>query len=141
MKTKLISANYNKETGVSTATVRNKYGTFTAMSTLHPADAHIASSFAGCQYAETKAIIKSLKAAAKEIQLQIKTLIDFEKILKSKKDYNPHAMEARRLRRRIYELQEEYKTMKNRIQLAEETLFKVFNSREEALKNLVGRNN
>ena len=139
MKTKLVYANYDKETGISNVIIRNKYGTFSAKSTLNEADRYIESSFAGCTYAESKAIIKSLKAGCRELQTQIKTLRDFEKILKGLKDYNHHSLECRRLRRRIYELQWELDVMKTRIQTAEETLLKVYNSREIALKKLMGR--
>lgn len=106
MRNKLIYSNYDRETGLSTVTIRNKYGEFTGYAKLHEEDQNIESSFAGCRCAEIKALIKSTRAQIKEINIQIKILEDFEKELKHMKDYDPYSMETRRLRRKIYELKD-----------------------------------
>ena len=57
MKIKLLSSNYDEETGISVASIQTDYGIFTGTSKLHEEDKHISSHYAGCQYAETKAIL------------------------------------------------------------------------------------
>lgn len=104
MKTKLIHSNYDKITGISTATIRTKYGEFTGTSKLHDEDIPVESSFAGCRYAEAKAIMKSKRAEIKELSAQIKVLQDLEKELKHMNSYIPDTIECRKLRRKIYEL-------------------------------------
>ena len=50
--------NYNAETGISTAWIATDLGDFYGEAKLAPEDKDIASSFAGCRYAEMRAIIK-----------------------------------------------------------------------------------
>ena len=102
MKFNLIDSNYNSHSGFSLTTIKTKYGIFTGTSQLYEEDKEIASSFRGCQYAEMKAIRKAYKAEIKEINLKIKTLEDFEKVLKNMKEYNANSFEAKRLRKEIY---------------------------------------
>lgn len=105
MKIKLIFSDYDKETGISTTTIRDAKGReFTAISKLHEEDKDIESSFAGCGYAERKAFIKCLKAEMKDISIQIKTLEDLEKSFMNMKEYNPHSLWMRKIRKRKYEL-------------------------------------
>lgn len=72
-KVKLIESNYNSETGVSYAIIETDLGNFRGKAKLHPEDAAIASSFAGCQYAERRAVLKYLakkqKILTKELDL------------------------------------------------------------------------
>ena len=112
MKIKLLNSNYDKETGISTVTIRTRNGEFTGTSKLHEEDRDIESSFAGCRYAEAKALVKSLKAKNKERLIQLKVLENLEKELKSMKYYNPYSLEACRLRRKIYEIRAEYEEQK-----------------------------
>ena len=58
---KTIASEYNKETGISKVIVATDLGDITAYASLHPDDKDIASSFAGCRYAEMRAGIKYMK--------------------------------------------------------------------------------
>ena len=55
---KIIYSNFDETTGISTVTILTKIGEFTGTSKLHDEDKNISSSFAGCRYAEIRAIIK-----------------------------------------------------------------------------------
>ena len=81
MKFNLVESHYNSDLGHSIVTIKTKHGNFTGTSQLYDEDKGIASSFRGCQYAEMKAVRKAYKAEIKEIDLKIKTLKDFEKVL------------------------------------------------------------
>ena len=137
MKTKLIYAKYDRETGISTATVRNRYGTFTGTSKLREEDRFVESSFLGCQFAETKAIIKSLKEQRKRITIQLEALENLHFDMQNMKEYQPDSFEARRLRRRIYELREEKMRLSDRIVQGQSFLNKLFNAREILRKKML----
>lgn len=124
MKTKLIQSNFFPETGISSAIIDTKYGLFSGVSTLREEDLEIQSSFRGCQYAEIKAIRKAYKAEIKELNLKIKTLQDFEKVLKNMKEYNEHSFEAKRLRKEIFLYQKKKKEIQETIADITQTLLK-----------------
>ena len=115
MRFNLVDSKYNKNLGFSIVTIKTKYGNFTGTSQLYDEDKEIASSFRGCQYAELKAIRKAYKAEIKEIDLKIKTLKDFEKVLKNMKEYNENSFEAKRLRKEIYLYQKKKAKIKETI--------------------------
>ena len=74
MKTKILYSNYNTSTGVSTVTIQTKYGTFTGTAKVHPDDKDYSSSFFGCELAELRAGIKSLKAKLKKVNYQLEAI-------------------------------------------------------------------
>ena len=122
MKTKLIDSGYFPKTGVSSAVIKTKYGLFAGASSLREEDKEVESSFRGCQYAEIKAIRKAYKAEIKELNLKIKTLQDFEKVLKNMKEYNEHSFEAKRLRKEIYLYQKKKAKIKETIEAITRTM-------------------
>ena len=71
---KLISAEFNKETGVSTVILQNRNGRYIGTAKLHPEDKEFASEYAGCRIAEKRAWIKYLKEELKKAKLQKKTI-------------------------------------------------------------------
>ena len=115
MKIKLLNSNYDEETGISTASIQTDYGIFTSTSKLHEEDKDIVSTYAGCQYAETKAILKYMKYRTKLIKQQIKGLEDCQKALMNLKDYNHNSVENRTIRKQIYLLKRQKKDFENRI--------------------------
>ena len=81
---KLITAKYCPETGVSFATVEHRGRKFRAFAKCHPDDFTEASKFAGCGYAETRAIIKALKRDRREKMQDFYALMSIFHILKLK---------------------------------------------------------
>lgn len=107
MKITLLYTDYDKATGLSVVGMRNRYGCFEATARLHPEDKPYESSYFGCQVAEAKCMIQTHQARIRIINEKIKTLEDFEKVLKNLKDYNPDSIECRKLRKQIYLLKQE----------------------------------
>ena len=79
MKIKLIDSWYDEESGNSYAKIRTDYGEFEGWSTLHEEDADLASKYAGCQYAETRAVLKYMKKIF--ISLGVRTIISLILVL------------------------------------------------------------
>ena len=75
---------------------------FTGHTKCLPEDEDFWSENVGCFIAETRAIIKQLKHAKKQLIPSLKALEDFEKTLKCCKNYDPDSFEAKRLRKEIY---------------------------------------
>lgn len=122
MKFNLIGSNYNSDSGFSLVMIETKHGRFVGTSQLYDEDKEIASSFRGCQYAEMKAVRKAYKAEIKEIDFKIKTLKDFEKVLKNMKEYNENSFEAKRLRKEIYLYQKKKAKIKETIEAITNTM-------------------
>lgn len=122
MKFNLVESHYNSNLGNSIVTIKTKHGNFTGTSQLYDEDKEIASSFRGCQYAEMKAVRKAYKAEIKEIDFKIKTLKDFEKVLKNMKEYNENSFEAKRLRKEIYLYQKKKAKIKETIEAITKTM-------------------
>ena len=133
---KIIYSNFDKTTGISTVTILTKIGEFTGTSKLHDEDKNISSSFAGCRYAEIRAIIKYHKKKLENINYQIKGLDDCRKIIENLKDYNEYSVENRRIRRRLYELRSEKQKIKMYIDNLGNKLIDLMNQREKVLATL-----
>lgn len=73
-KTKLVYSNYDPESGISIARIQTPHGTFKGKARVHPLEADIASSYAGCKYAEIRAYIKYYKFLAKLKQSSIEEI-------------------------------------------------------------------
>lgn len=135
MKNKIIYSDFNLENGSSVVIIENKkFGCFEGRAQLHPEDRDHLSTFAGCRYAEARANIACVQHQKKLKADEIKTLTDFEKILKNKKDYNHHSMEARTLRKRIYALKEEKQQLKDLENSMKKALRKTMDDRDTFMK-------
>jgi hypothetical protein len=130
---KLISSNYDKETGISTATISTPLGNFTGITKLHEEDKDIESNFTGCKYAEARAIAKYAKAHIKNLKLQIKTLENTIKVLESLKDYNKNSVEARAVRKQYFILQANLVDWIARVDSLEEKLYSEMQNRKQII--------
>ena len=115
MKYKLINSYYNKENGISYSIIQTDKGIFSASSLLREEDKDVESSFLGCELAEKKAQIKYLQTENREFLYAIHILENLEKELKCIKGYNPHSLEARRLRRKIYDFDYQIEELKKEL--------------------------
>lgn len=136
MKTDLIFSEFDKETGISTAVIQTSLGIFEGTSQLWEEDVDIASSFAGCTYAELKAVRKAFKAEVKKINFQIKTLTDFQKVLKNLKEYNPSSIENKRLRKEIYLYEKKKKEILEVIEDITKAMLKGMEERPEKIRKI-----
>ena len=136
MKIKMIKSNFDEITGISEVTIATDIGEFSGTSKLHDEDRNISSSFAGCQYAEMRAVIKYMKRKMHDLDMQIKGLTDFQSSLKCRKDYNHICVENSKARRRIYELNKQKEIWKKRINSLYERMLRNMEQREKVIEKI-----
>lgn len=135
-KIKLIDANYNEETGISYVKINTDYGEFEGFAKLHEEDRSIASKYAGCQYAEMRAVLKYMKHRIKILAHQIKALINCQKQMECRVAYNPNSVESRALRKQIYILIAERKDWQARYSSLKDRLCYSMNNRKEIVEKI-----
>lgn len=131
MKNKLLMSNYNPETKVSQAVIKNKEGIFLGVAYCHPDDTP--STMAGCRYAEARAHLKCVEAKMDKINMQIKGLKDLENIYKDKKSCSLDSPEARTLRKQIYILEKDKSELKIKHENMKKALRKAMDDRDNLL--------
>ena len=98
---RLIDASYDIETGKSFALVEHKGHTFQGVAKCHPDDMAEFSKFAGCGYAETRAIIKALKWERKYKMKECETIRKFVKAVGQYKKFNSEDPSAKAMYRQL----------------------------------------
>ena len=139
MKIKLTKSNFHVETGISNVVISTDLGEFNGTSKLHDEDRNISSSFAGCQYAEMRAVIKYMKRKMHDLDMQIKGLTDFQSSLKCRKDYNHISIENSKARRRIYELNKQKEIWEKRINSLHERMLRNMEQREKVIEKIINK--
>lgn len=139
MKIKMIKSNFDEITGISEVTIATDIGEFSGTSKLHDEDRNISSSFAGCQYAEMRAVIKYMKRKMHDLDMQIKGLTDFQSSLKCRKDYNHISIENSKARRRIYELNKQKEIWEKRINSLYERMLRNMEQREKVIEKIINK--
>lgn len=109
-------------------------GRFIGQAKLHQDDEF--SSFLGCSIAESKAYRKYLKRKIANTKERINELENLIKTLLCCKGYNPYSLEARKIRRRCYELKEELHKYKELYEACSVSTEKNLAKREEVLRDL-----
>lgn len=136
MKIKLIDSWYNEEDGISYAKIRTDYGEFEGYSELHEEDADIASRYAGCQYAETRAVLKYMKKRIQILAYQIQALINCQKQIEGRATCSKDSAESRTLRKQIYILQSEKKDWQSRLDSLSTKLLDMMNNRGNIIEHI-----
>ena len=139
MKIKMIKSNFDEITGISEVTIATDIGEFSGISKLHDEDRNISSSFAGCQYAEMRAVIKYMKRKMHDLDMQIKGLTDFQSSLKCRKDYNHICVENSKARRRIYELNKQKEIWEKRMNSLYERMLRNMEQREKVIEKIINK--
>ncbi len=139
MKIKMIKSNFDEITGISKVTIATDIGEFSGTSKLHDEDRNISSSFAGCQYAEMRAVIKYMKRKMHDLDMQIKGLTDFQSSLKCRKDYNHICVENSKARRRIYELNKQKEIWEKRMNSLYERMLRNMEQREKVIEKIINK--
>ena len=139
MKIKMIKSNFDEITGISEVTIATDIGEFSGTSKLHDEDRNISSSFAGCQYAEMRAVIKYMKRKMHDLDMQIKGLTDFQSSLKCRKDYNHISIENSKARRRIYELNKQKEIWEKRMNSLYERMLRNMEQREKVIEKIINK--
>ena len=139
MKIKMIKSNFDEITGISEVTIATDIGEFSGTSKLHDEDRNISSSFAGCQYAEMRAVIKYMKRKMHDLDMQIKGLTDLQSSLKCRKDYNHISIENSKARRRIYELNKQKEIWEKRMNSLYERMLRNMEQREKVIEKIINK--
>ena len=140
MKIELIDSKYDIDSGISYAKIRTDYGEFEGYAKLHDEDKDIASRYAGCQYAETRAVLKYMKHRIKILAYQIKALINCQKQMERRAAYNPQSVEGRALRKQIYILQAERKDWQSKYNSLHEKLYFAMDNRQKIVEKMIADN-
>ena len=98
---KLVNAHFDSETGKSWAVIEHKKTKFVGHAKCHPDDRAEVSKFAGCGYAESRAIIKALKFERKEEIKECEAIRKFVKAVTQYKDFDSTSREARAMFRQL----------------------------------------
>lgn len=136
MKIKMTYSNFDENTGISEVIIMTDIGEFKGTSKLHEEDRNISSHFAGCRYAEMRAIIKYMKQKVKNLQMQIKGLEDFQSNLATRVDYNHNSIENSKARRRIYELKKQVVTWKEKINSLTTKMLTMMEQRDKIVETM-----
>ena len=136
MKIKLIESYYDENDGLSYAKINTDYGEFEGWAQLHEEDNDIASRYAGCQYAERRAVLKYMKHRIKILAWQIQALNNCQNQFMGRASYNRNSVESRTLRKQIFILQKEKKDWQSRYNDLAEGLLKDMNDRKAIIDKI-----
>ena len=107
---KFISSSYDEETGKSVVVLQHMGKKFKGVAHVHPNDREIASSFAGCEYAEIRAMIQALKYERRRMKERADAAIEFVHACECYKGFIKDSKSAkavyRQLNRRIARVNE-----------------------------------
>jgi len=128
-----ISSDFNPETGISKTVIMTDLGSFEGFAKLHPDDKAYVSHYAGCRYAEERAVIKYAKMKVKVINAQLEVLKNISNELRNKKYYKENNG-TKLLEKNIYILEDDKAYLKNVINSLTERLKLEFVERDKLLK-------
>lgn len=134
MRIKLIESYYDENDGLSYARINTDYGEFEGWAQLHEEDNDIASRYAGCQYAEQRAVLKYMKHRIKILAWQIQALNNCQNQVEGRALYNRNSVESRALRKQIFILKNEKKDWQSRYNSLQEKLLKDMNDRKSIIE-------
>ena len=128
-----ISSNYDETTGISKTVILTDLGSFEGFAKLHPDDKENASRFAGCRYAEERALIKYAKMKIKVINNQLEVLKNISNELRNKKFYKENNG-TKLLEKNIYILEDDKEYFKNVIKSLSQKIVDDIADRDKFLK-------
>lgn len=134
MRIKLIESYYDENDGLSYAKINTDYGEFEGWAQLHEEDNDIASRYAGCQYAEQRAVLKYMKHRIKILAWQIQALNNCQNQVEGRALYNRNSVESRALRKQIFILKNEKKDWQSKYDSLQEKLLKDMNDRKSIIE-------
>lgn len=136
---RICHSEFNSATGISTVTIRTKLGKFTGKTKLHSDDKDYVSNYAGCQYAEMRALEQYMKARIKIIKERLKGIEICEAAMKSTKGYNDKSIEVRAFRKQKYIMITEQKKWQDRIISLHNKMYHLMMNRPKTILDLKKR--
>lgn len=137
MRVKMVDSEYIEEMGYSVVTIATDCGLFTGEAWLHPDDEDHASSFAGCGYAEIRALIKYMKRKAYIADYQLQAVMQIKKDLDNRKYHNENSIEYKLIQKQIYMLEDEKQQFKTHAETLKRKLTASINERDAYLKKIL----
>ena len=98
---KFISSSYDPKTGVSHVTMQHLGVKFTGTARVHPMEHEKASEYAGCAYAETRAMIDALKYERQLAKQKADMALDFVKSCECYSKFNKDDPSAKSMYRQL----------------------------------------
>lgn len=139
MKVKMIGSEYIEEMGYSYVTIATDCGLFTGEAWLHPDDIEVASSYAGCGYAEIRALIQYMKRKAYIADYQLQAVMQIKKDLDNRKYRNENSIEYKLIQKQVYMLEDEKQQFKTHARTLKEKLNTSIEEREAYLKKILNK--
>ena len=136
---RICHSEFNSTTGISTVTIKTKLGKFTGKTKLHLDDKDYVSNYAGCQYAEMRALEQYMKAKIKIIKERLKGIEICEAAMKNTKWYNDKSIEARAFRKQKYIMITEQKKWQDRIISLHNKMYHLMMNRPKTILDLKKR--
>ena len=136
---KTIASDYNEETGLSAVTITTDFGDFIGYAKLHPDDAEIASHFAGCRYAEMRAVIKYMKEKIKISQYQLKPLKKIYYNLFNNRYYDIKNKGFKLLEKEMYLLEDDIETYKQYVKSLNERIKRDIDERPNIINKIMNK--
>jgi len=136
---KFISSSFNQRTGVSYVTMQHLGRKFTGVARVHPDDKHNASEYAGCSYAETRAIILALKYERNILKYEIKVCENFVKSIECYSHFNKEDESAKSIYRQLNIKRKKINELTNEIERIQKALKAAIKDREEILNAIEKR--
>ena len=136
---RICHSEFNSTTGISTVTIKTTLGKFTGKTKLHLDDKDYVSNYAGCQYAEMRALEQYMKARIKIIKERLKGIKICEAAMKSTKGYNDKSIEARAFRKQKYIMITEQKKWQDRIISLHNKMYHLMMNRPKTILDLKKR--
>lgn len=130
---RLISSNYDAETGISTATIATPDGLFTATSHLSKEDKDIESSFAGCRNAEAKAYLNWYRYRYKLAVAAYDALKKLDDALRSSRKFNPYTYEYKHVDIQLWRARIKKEKLEKQIQHMQENYLKISDYRNKMI--------
>ena len=136
MKSSMEYCNYDKESHTSIVVYNTELGHFKGLAFLHPEDMEFESSFFGCDIAERRAVIKYHKERLKIKKAILKEFKNLYKEMSTSKRFVAFSYEACRLRKKMYQLNNEIIGIADTIKTIEEGISKDSERRISTLKKI-----
>lgn len=109
-----LTSGYDDSSKESYALFTTELGMFTAIAQTNPADK--ASEHVGVTIAEQRVKIKYWQAIKRKLRIELNALMDMYSSIQDMREFNYDSLEARRMRRAIYEKEDDITQVKKNIQ-------------------------
>lgn len=131
---KFSYGDFNKETGISTVTLFDKYGIYTGLALLHPDDEKYPSEYTGCSIAEQRAWIKALQGRRSRAKIKLNAIKNLLKDIEINYHQPIDSKLLRRFSLKIRDYNNEIKDINNQIKEIRKNIKERIEIRDKIIK-------